>query len=106
MGNHKEGEEIHKEDLVRQMAEKSGLTEEDAEAALEAIVNTMEDATKRNDPVKLEGFGTWEVRERKVKKGKNPRTGAIIETLQNKIPLFKSGKALKDYEISVKKDEE
>jgi DNA-binding protein HU-beta len=106
MDDQEQVQEIHKQELVRQMAEKSGLTQKDAEAALEAIVHTMEDATKRNDPVKLVGFGTWEVRERKARKGLNPRTAEPIEVPQNKVPIFKSGRTLKDYEFTVKKDGE
>jgi len=84
------------EELARQMAAKSGLTQKDAEAALMAILHTMEEATERNDPVELVGFGTWEVRQRAARKGLNPRTKEPLDILAARVPPFKAGKALKD----------
>ncbi|KAK3380826.1 histone family protein DNA-binding protein [Podospora didyma] len=79
-----------------------------AGVALEVILHTMEDATKRNDPFTLMGFGTWEVRDRAhTRKGLNPRTKDAVEIPQLKTPIFKSVPMLKkDYETVVKKRDE
>lgn len=80
------------EDLANEMAAKSGLSQKDAQAALEAIILAMSDATERNDPLVI-GDTTWEVRERRPM---NPRTKEPIEIPKTKVPPFRSGKTLKD----------
>jgi DNA-binding protein HU-beta len=87
---------IGKADLVDVVAEKTGLTKKDAAAALEAALGAVVASLKRGDKVQLTGFGTFEVRERKARKGKNLRTGATIDIPASKVPAFKAGKTLKD----------
>ena len=78
------------------MAEKSGLTKKDSEAALTAFVSAVEDALKEGDKVQLVGFGTFEVKARAARTGINPQTKQPVEIAASKAPSFKAGKALKD----------
>jgi DNA-binding protein HU-beta len=78
------------------MAEKAGLTKAEAERALKAFTDTIEDALKAGDKVALVGFGTFSVGERAARTGQNPQTGQKIEIAAAKVPKFKAGKALKD----------
>lgn len=87
---------MNKNEFVAAIAEKSGLTKKDAEAALNAYTEVVTDALKAGDSVQLIGFGTFEVRERAARQGRNPLTGATIEIAAAKVPAFKPGKALKD----------
>ena len=87
---------MNKNEFVNAIAEKSGLTKKDAEAALNAYIEVVTDALKAGDSVQLIGFGTFEVRERAARTGRNPLTGETIEIAAAKVPAFKSGKALKD----------
>ena len=87
---------MNKNEFVAAIAEKSGLTKKDAEAALNAYTEVVTDALKAGDSVQLIGFGTFEVRERAARQGRNPHTGEIIEIAAAKAPAFKPGKALKD----------
>lgn len=87
---------MNKNEFVTAIAEKSGLTKKDAEAALNAYTEVVTDALKAGDSVQLIGFGTFEVRERAARKGRNPHTGEAIEIAAAKAPAFKPGKALKD----------
>ena len=87
---------MNKNEFVAAIAEKSGLTKKDAEAALNAYTAVVTDALKAGDSVQLIGFGTFEVRERAARQGRNPLTGATIEIAAAKVPAFKPGKALKD----------
>lgn len=87
---------MNKAELISVMAEKSGLTKKDSEKALNAFVEAVEDALAEEDKVQLVGFGTFEVRERKARKGRNPQTGEEIDIPAAKVPAFKAGKALKD----------
>ena len=83
-------------EFVTAIADKSGLTKKDAEAALNAYTEVVTDALKAGDSVQLIGFGTFEVRERAARQGRNPHTGEAIEIAAAKAPAFKPGKALKD----------
>ncbi len=85
-----------KADVADMVAEKTGLSKKDAAAALEACMGVITAALKRGDKVQLTGFGVFEVRTRKARKGKNLRTGATIDIPASKVPAFKAGKALKD----------
>ena len=85
-----------KKDLVAAIAEKTGLSKKDSEAALSAFITTVEDALKAGEAVQLTGFGTFEVRERAERKALNPRTKEPITVPATKAPAFKPGKALKD----------
>jgi DNA-binding protein HU-beta len=87
---------MNKAELITKMAEESKLTKKAAEAALEAFVATVEGALKAGDKVQLVGFGTFEVRHRAARKGRNPQTKAEIKIAASKAPAFKAGKALKD----------
>ena len=87
---------MNKAELITKMAEESKLTKKAAEAALEAFVSTVEGALKAGDKVQLVGFGTFEVRHRAARKGRNPQTKAEIKIPASKAPAFKACKALKD----------
>ncbi len=87
---------MNKSTLVATMAEKAGLTKKDSEKALAAFIETVEDALKKGDKVQLVGFGTFEVRKRAAREGKNPRTGDTIKIAASKVPAFKAGQAFKD----------
>ncbi len=87
---------MNKTDLVSSVAEKTELTKKDAEKAVNAILSSVEEALAKGDKVQLVGFGTFEVRERAARKGRNPQTGDEIEIAAAKVPAFKAGKALKD----------
>ena len=88
---------MNKAELVASMAEKSGLTKKDAEVALNSFMKSVEDALAKNDKVQLVGFGTFDVRERKARQGRNPRNPEqVIDIPASKAPVFKAGKALKD----------
>lgn len=92
----REGISVNKADLVSAMAEKSGLTKKDAEKALNAFIDSVTEALAKKDKVQLVGFGTFEVRERSARKGRNPQTGEEIDIPAANIPVFKAGKALRD----------
>ena len=85
-----------KAELIAQVAEKSELSKKGAEKAIAAVVSSVTDALVAGDKVQLVGFGTFEVRDRKEKESKNPRTGEKIIVPAKKAPAFKPGKALKD----------
>lgn len=87
---------MNKTELIAAMAEKAELSKKDAGLALEAFVAVVEDALKADDKVQLVGFGTFEVRERAAREGRNPQTGESIQIAAAKVPAFKAGKALKD----------
>ena len=88
---------MNKAELVAAVAEKTNFTKKDAEAAINALVASIEEALVKGDKVQLIGFGTFETKERKARQGRNPRqTEEIIEIAASKAPTFKAGKALKD----------
>ena len=87
---------MNKAELIAAVAEKSELTKKDAEKAVNAIVSVITDALSRNEKVQLVGFGTFEVRNRAERKGRNPQTREEIIIPASKAPVFKAGKALKD----------
>lgn len=85
-----------KTDLIAAVAERTGLTKKDADLALNAVLDTITDTLKEGDKVQLVGFGTFEVKERAARQGRNLHTGDIIDIPASKVPSFKAGKALKD----------
>ena len=85
-----------KHNWSKNVASKTGLTKKDATAAVDAVFGSIQDTLKQGDKVQLIGFGTFEVRERAARKGRNPQTGAEIKIPASKVPAFKPGKALKD----------
>lgn len=87
---------MNKTELVAAIAEKSGIAKKDAEKALAAFVDTVSGELKNGGKIQLVGFGTFEVRARAARTGKNPRTGEQIKIAASKNPVFKAGKALKD----------
>ena len=92
---------MNKAELVAAIAEKANFTKKDAEAALNAVTASIEEALIKGEKVQLIGFGTFETRERKarqeVRKGRNPRKPEeVIKIEASKAPVFKAGKALKD----------
>ncbi len=87
---------MNKQELISAMAEKANLSKKDAEAALAAFVSAVEDTLKDGDKVQLVGFGSFEVRERAARTGRNPQTGAEMKIAAAKVPTFKAGKAFKD----------
>ncbi len=87
---------MNKSELISAMAEKAGISKKDADKALAAFIEIVEDAVKADDKVQLIGFGTFEARAREAREGKNPRTGEKITIAACKSPAFKAGKAFKD----------
>ena len=87
---------MNRGEVVAAIAEQSGLTKADADRALEAMFKVVKKALKSGDTVSLVGFGTFVVRKRAARSGRNPRTGDTIKIKASKVPAFKAGKALKD----------
>lgn len=87
---------MNKHELVAAIAQDAELSKKDAEKALSAAINAISKALADGDKVQVVGFGTFEVRERAARTGKNPRTGEAISIAASKVPAFKAGKALKD----------
>lgn len=87
---------MNKTEMIAAMAETSGLSKKDCEAALTAFLTATESALKSGDKVQLVGFGSFEVKERAARIGRNPSTGAESNIPASKAPTFKPGKALKD----------
>ncbi len=87
---------MNKSELVAAVAAKAGITKKDAESAVNAVIDSITEALTENDKVQLVGFGTFEVRSRDAREGRDPRTGDVIDIPASKSPAFKAGKALKD----------
>ena len=87
---------MNKAELVGAIAEKTGATKKVAEETLNAFVEVVTEALMNEDKVQLVGFGSFEVRKRAARKGRNPQTGEEIKIDATKAPVFKAGKALKD----------
>ena len=87
---------MNKTQLVEAVVEKTGLKKKEAEAAVNAMTDAIAEALKAGDKVQLIGFGTFEVKERGAREGRNPRTGETIKIAASKHPSFTAGKALKD----------
>ena len=87
---------MNKAELIAKIAEESKLTKKAAETALDAFVTSVEGALQKGEKVQLVGFGTFEVRQRAARKGRNPQTKAEIKIPASKAPVFKAGKALKE----------
>ena len=88
---------MNKQELVSKMAEKSELTKKDAEAALNAFMESVEEALVSGDKIQLVGFGTFETRNRAARQGRNPKNPEqVIEIPASKAPAFKAGKKLKE----------
>ena len=87
---------MNKAELISAVKEKTGMTGKDADAAVKAVFDSVAEALAKGDKVQLIGFGTFEVRERPAREGRNPRTGETIKVEAAKVPAFKAGQALKD----------
>ena len=87
---------MNKTELIAAVAEKADLSKKDAEAAITATVDAITEALTQGEKVQLVGFGSFEVKTRVARVGRNPRTGEEIPISEAKLPVFKAGKALKD----------
>ncbi len=87
---------MNKSDLIDHVISETGMTKKDSEKAINAVFEGITNALAKGDKVQLVGFGTFEVRERQAREGRNPSTGEKISIAASKTPAFKAGKALKD----------
>ena len=87
---------MNKSEMVAAIAERANLSKKDAEKALVAFIEETTNALKNGEKVQLVGFGSFEVKTRAARKGRNPQTKAVITIPASKAPVFKAGKALKD----------
>jgi DNA-binding protein HU-beta len=87
---------MNKQDLIGLVAEKADLSKKDSEAAVAAVIDGITDTLAKGGKVQLVGFGTFEVRHRQAREGRNPSTGEAIKIAAQNVPAFKAGKALKD----------
>jgi DNA-binding protein HU-beta len=87
---------LNKEELVNAVLEKTLTGKKESEKAVTAVMESISEALAKGDKVQLVGFGTFEVRSRKEREGRNPKTGEKIIIKATKVPAFKAGKALKD----------
>jgi len=87
---------MNKAELTSAVADKTGLTKKDSDAAISAVFEVIEGALKGGDKVQLVGFGSFEVKQREARIGRNPKTKEQINIPASKSPAFKAGKALKD----------
>ena len=87
---------MNKTELIAAVAEKAGLSKKDSDAAVNAVLCAITDALKAGDKVQLVGFGSFEVKTRAARVGRNPKTGEEIPISEARLPVFKAGKALKD----------
>ncbi|MGQ9725469.1 MAG: HU family DNA-binding protein [Tepidimonas sp.] len=87
---------MNKAQLIEYMAEQAELTKQEAARALDAFLSAVTVTLARGGDVTLVGFGSFQVDERAARKGRNPRTGTVVEIAAAKIPKFRPGKALKD----------
>ncbi|SMC68507.1 DNA-binding protein HU-beta [Oscillospiraceae bacterium] len=94
---------MNKTDLIDAIAAKADISKKDAETALKATIESIEEALKNDEKVVLVGFGTFSVKERAARTGRNPSTGKSIKIAASKAPAFKAGKELKDIVNSKKK---
>ena len=87
---------MNKTELIAAVAQNAGLTKKDAERVLNCTIDSMTAALVKGEKVQLSGFGTFEVKEREARIGRNPHTKESIEIPATKVPVFKASKALKD----------
>ncbi|HLM54374.1 MAG TPA: HU family DNA-binding protein [Pseudoxanthomonas sp.] len=87
---------MNKTDLVDKVAETADLSKAEATRAVDAVISSVTKALKEGDNVTVVGFGTFQVRERAARSGRNPKTRETIQISASKNPTFKAGKALKD----------
>ncbi len=87
---------MNKTELIAAVAEKANLSKKDADAAVNAVIESITDGLKGGEKIQLIGFGTFEVRERPERTGRNPQTKETITIPATKVPAFKAGSALKN----------
>jgi len=87
---------VNKNDLIGSVADSAGMSKADASKAVEAVFDSITGSLKSGDEVRLVGFGTFSVANRKASEGRNPRTGDKIQIPASKQPKFKAGKGLKE----------
>ena len=87
---------MNKTELVAAIAEKAEISKKDADKAVVALIETVTEALKAGDKIQLVGFGTFEVRVRPERTGRNPRTKETIKIAASKVPAYKAGAALKN----------
>lgn len=97
---------MNKSELVDSIASKAGLTKVQANDALNAFIASVGEALSKDDSIALVGFGTFSVKERAARTGRNPQTGAEMQIPASKVPSFKAGKGLKDSVNGVKAEPE
>ena len=87
---------MNKAELINAIVAKSEMSKKDADVALSAVIDSIKDALKAGEKVQIVGFGTFSVKERAARTGKNPSTGETIQIAACKVPAFAAGKALKE----------
>lgn len=87
---------MNKSELIKKISEKSALSQKDAEAAVTATFEAIQETLAAGETVQIIGFGTFEVKNRAARTGRNPKTKEPIEIPASTVPAFKAGKALKD----------
>lgn len=87
---------MNKSELITAIADAAGLSKADAERAIEGLFKVVKTTLKKGDSISLVGFGTFAVRKRAARTGRNPRSGETIKIKASKVPSFKAGKGLKD----------
>lgn len=87
---------MNKADLISTVAEKTGMSKKDSESAVAAVLDTITESLQQGEKVQLVGFGSFEVKARAARIGRNPHTKQTIKIAATRIPVFKAGKALKD----------
>ena len=87
---------MNKTELVKAVSTQAELTQKDAAKVVDALVETISNTLAKEEKIQLIGFGTFEVRERSARKGRNPQTGEEIDIAASKVPAFKPGKELKE----------
>lgn len=87
---------MNKTELIAAIAEKAGLTKKDAECALNATIAAVTETLAKGEKVQVAGLGSFEVKTREARTGRNPQTGETIQIAASKLPAFKAAKALKD----------
>ncbi len=89
-------DKLSKQDVINSVADATGLSKRDAGGAVDAVVDTIKNALAGGNSVGLIGFGTFDVKTRAARTGRNPQTGAELKISAKKVPSFKAGKELKD----------
>ena len=87
---------MNKEELITEIAKKAKVSKKDANEILSATIDTIQKSIKKGNKVTLVGFGTFDLRQRKARTGRNPQTGATLKIAAKKVPVFSAGKAFKE----------